>query len=1133
MKNNVLRKILAMTKLGFYGFLLQCIAFSFLIADSGLAQQQSINDVYLSVHLNDGKLIDVFKEIESKTGFNFSYNDALVKENELISLNFTSQSLGDILSELSRKTRLKFKRINENIHVSTRQIFEKAVTEEQLIQGKTVSGKITSLEDGSGLPGVNVVVKGTSNGTVTDIEGNFVLEVEGENSILEFSSVGFISEEVLVGNRSIFDITLSPDITALEEIVVVGYGTQQRGDLTGSVSSVKGEAIKNVPARNLAEALQGRVAGVQITDSGGRPGSGADIIIRGAGSVNGTPPLYIVDGIRIGTGNNFNLQDIESVEVMKDASAAAIYGAQAAGGVILITTKRGGKSDKINVNLNARYGFRTPTGLYDLLETPDYITAKRAIGANDPTWDNPSQLANTDWHDELFRTGQEQNYNISMDGGGDKANYYLGFNYQREDGIIINNYFQRFNLRLNSDFDISDKITIGESLMAWKTNENPPAGGSGEPFRSTPTMPLKDPDDPATETGDWAKNPSGFSGGHPVANQYINHYNTDQYGLEGNVYLNWSIVRGLDFRTNLGAQLTNRDEYQFTQFADWGSNTQPQRMVKELSNWQQYTSNFVLTYQTEFGKSNLKVMAGYEAIKSTSDRLRGEAGQFPTVVAESFDIKLDANPLLQGGPGNGRFESVFGRLNYDYNGKYLLQATIRRDGSDKFGPNNKWGTFPSVSVGWKLSDEAFLSGVDFVDNLKLRASYGVLGNDNIGQFAYESAFARINVHSFDDNAEVVGYSSVKFPNQSIKWEEITTTDIGVDFTFLDKSFDFTFDWYKKITTDMLYNVNIPLTSGYGRHNSNPTSVPVNIGEIENTGVEFTLNYYKKVGGFNLNVGANASFNNNKVIDLGEGNVPINEGGAGFAYNGSFSRTENDYPMGSFYGYEVIGIFKTDAEVQQLNDAAPGGVYQNSQTAAGDLHYADINGDGVINDDDRTIIGNPWPKTIYGLNIGLGFKGFEFNMLFSGVAGVDLFNGNKAYAQTIYGDYNTTDEIFNASFYGNNGLTNQPRIGGDDASGNFIRDPNGNYSRPSSYFIEDGSYVKLKNLQVAYNLPKSIVSNLNMSSVRIYFTGQNLFTITNYTGRDPEIAGGVKSRGIDYFANYPHTRLYAFGIELGF
>ncbi|MEM1134505.1 MAG: TonB-dependent receptor [Bacteroidota bacterium] len=1143
MKRKILRKVLNMSKYLFYGIFLQTMFVGLLLAGTGSAQsKKKLDEIKVSVKVESRRLKRVFKELERQTGFSFTYNDEIVNEDLLLSLNAEDENMYSVLKNIAGETGISFKRINSNIFVSaTRGNRNGEIVEIADPQQVIVSGKVTSADDNEALPGVSILVKGTSIGTTTDFEGKYSLSVTS-GAILQYSYIGYQTTEIEVGNQNVIDISLIADLEQLEEVVVVGYGTQQRKDLTGSISSVKGEEIKNMPSRNLAEALQGRVAGVQVTQSGGRPGNGADIVIRGAGSINGTPPLYIVDGIRIGTGNNFNIQDIESIEVMKDASAAAIYGAQAAGGVILITTKRGGKDGKMNINFNGRYGVRTAVGLYDLLETPDYIRAQRAIGIDDPSWDNPSALPNTNWVDELFTTGKEQNYNLSLGGGSQNANYYIGLNYQREDGILINNYFERFSLRINSDFNINEKVTVGESLMAWKTYANPPgessrnnAGGGiqGEPFRSTPIMPLFDPANPATQTGNWAKNPSGFAGGHPVAREYINHIDDDRYGLEGNVYLNWSILDGLDFRSTLGLQLSNEDYYKFRQFADWGSTTQPQLLDKEQRNWQQYTANFVLTYQKNIGEHGFKAMVGHEAIRRTEDRIRGQASQFPTVVATSFDTKLDANPFLNGGPLDGRFQSVFGRVNYDFAGKYLFQATVRRDGSDKFGPENKWGTFPSASVGWRISDEGFFSGVNFVNDLKVRASYGILGNDNIGQFTYEPAFANINIHSFDDANELAGYSSVKFPNEAIKWEEITTLNIGFDASLFNNTLTFTFDWYTKNTTDMLYNVNIPLTSGYGRHNANPTQVPINIGEIENKGVEFALSYNKKIGDIDFTIGGNASFNTNEVIDLGEGNVPINDGSAGPAFNSSLSRIENGHPMASFFGFQVAGIFQSDDEVAQLNSQAPEGVYQTSQTGAGDLRYVDINGDNQINNDDRTIIGNPWPKAIYGLNFDIRYKGFELFMLFSGVAGVDVFNGNLAYSQNIYGDYNTTDAIFGASFYGDNDLTGQPRLGVEDADGAFVRDPNNNYSNPSSYFIEDGSFFKMKNLQLTYNLPESILSSIKVASARVYFSGQNLFTITNYTGRDPEIAGAVDARGIDYFNSYPHTRLYSVGLELGF
>lgn len=989
-----------------------------------------------------------------------------------------------------------------------------------------ISGKVTDNENGQALPGVNVFVKGTTNGTVTDFDGGFTLEARSNSVTLVFSYLGYLTQEVKLSGDATVDVSLKPDLLSLDEVVVVGYGTQKRSDLTGSVASVKGEDLTNVPARNLAEALQGRVAGIQVTQNGGRPGQGADIIIRGASSTQGAPPLYIVDGIRIGTGNNFNIQDIESIEVMKDASAAAIYGSQAAGGVVLITTKKGANQKGININFNARSGIRNAIGLYDLLDSQDYITAKAGIG--ELIEDNG---VNTDWTGALFETGLETNYNFSISGGNEEAKYFMSANYQNEEGIRVNNEFERFSFRVNTEFDLGRRIKIGENLMAWKTDDNPPAnsgGFSGEPFRSTPLMRILNPSDPAA-AGGWAKHPAGvnFAGGNPVAQEFITHQDDDTYGLEGNIFANVNILDGLDLRGNLGIQLASREIFRFQQEADFNGTAQPQELRKEFSSRQQYTTNLVLTYDKDFKKHSLKTMIGAESVATFESFIRGIASEFPVTVTESFELSESTTPILQGTPVDDRLESYFGRLNYSYDDKYLLQATIRRDGSSKFGPRNAWGNFPSVSVGWKISEEKFMAD-SFFNNLRLRASYGILGNDNIGRFRFLPAIENINVHSFDNSGEARGFANVKFPNEGIKWEKIATSNVGIEGSILNNALSFSAEYYNKRTTDMLYETDIPLTSGLGGHNGNPQRVAINLGEVINEGFEFVLNYSKTFGDFRYSVGGNLAFNRNEVVSLGTDNIPINQGGGGFALEGTITRTEAGQPISSFFGYDVIGIFESDAEVEALNSSSPTGIYQENGTGPGDLIYADTNGDQVITPDDRVILGSPWPDAFYGINLSVKYKNFDLSMLFSGVAGVELFNSNKAYTQNIYGDYNTTGEIFNASFFNGNGLTNQPRVF-DAAAG--VRDPNGNFRKASAYFVEDGSYLELQNLQMGYNLPSQIFSE--KITGRLYLTAQNLFTITGYSGRDPELAGDITRRGIDFFGSYPNTRLVSIGIEIGF
>ncbi len=1013
----------------------------------------------------------------------------------------------------------------------------------------TVAGRVTD-DKGEGLPGVNVLLKGTNTGTTTNGEGSYALTVPDGNGTLVFSYIGYVTEEVAVGNRTALDVSLVADIAALSEVVVVGYGTQKRSDLTGSVSSVKAEDVKNLPVRGVAEALQGRAAGVQITRNDGAPGAASDIVIRGAGSVGGMAPLYIVDGIRMSPGNNFNLQDVESIEVLKDASAAAIYGAQAAGGVVLVTTKRGAGGDKMDINFNAYYGFRQPLNLYSLLNTNQYFQARQAFGANTSGWGNPAELPDTDWVDELFGTGREQSYSLSLSGASDKVNYYVSANYQREDGVRIDNRFERYGLRANADYKISKRLKVGETLFAWRTRVNPSESGS-LPFRSVPAMPVRDAANPF---GGWGQQPDGgyFGGSNAVADEYIHHQQDQTYALEGNIYADWEIINGLNFRSTFGASVFSENNYDFREAYNYGSlqNTTA-ALTRDNNDQQNLTANFVLTYGKTLGRHEFKAMAGYEAYREDRNELRGEAQGFQ-VITQNLALSTDPSSVrtINGGQiPRTRLLSQFGRINYAFAGKYLLTANIRRDGSDRFGPANKWGVFPSVSVGWKISEEAFMQPLRVVSNLKLRASYGRLGStSNIPQFTYQASFGGdggTNIHGLPDGTRAKGYAlTAQLPNSNIKWEEVDQADIGVDVGLWNNRLTFTADWYSRQTNDMIYQVPVPNTAGFDN-----STVYTNIGQMSNRGVELAAEYRGKAGAFTYSFGANASFNRNEVKRLdGTNNNPINDGSAGEYLESTISRTEAGRPLSQFYGYVAEGLFGSDAEVAALNQQAQesasdnGVFYQNENTGAGDLRFRDLNGDGRITADDRTFIGNPWPKMTYGLTLNLGWRGFDVAALLQGIQGVDLYNGTRHFTQFFAGDYNTTGDIFGTSFFNGNGLTDKPRVGLQDGD-TYVRDPNSNYTRISSYYVENGAYLKLRNLQVGYTLPQSVAGRVKLSNVRVYLQGQNLLTFTKYSGMDPEVVGngfrngvttsGTTGRGIDTIGAYPRTRLYSMGIDVSF
>ncbi len=1068
---------------------------------------------------------DVIDNIEKKSGYKFLYQNELIENAQKVDMEVYNQPIEEVLKQAFTQSNLGYRMFDDKLIVLTRAGAE-------LMQVVTITGKITGAMNGEPIPGATVIVKGTTHATSSNENGTYSLELSNANSILLVSSVGYLSEEVQTSGRTVVDVRLAEDIQKLDEVVVIGYGTQKKSDLTGSVSSVKSESIKNLPVKSLSEALQGKVAGVYVTKGTGEPGAASDIIIRGAASINGLGPLYIVDGVRMGTGNNFNMSDVENIEILKDASSAAIYGVEAAGGVILVTTKKGKLGDKMHVEFNSYYGSRSAVNLPKLLGSQDYIKARKILGVEYATW---SQSAiNTDWIKEMYKPAVEQKYDLSLSGGNEKSTYYISAGYLREDGVRRNNWFERYTLRLNSDHKINDKLTIGEYLYIDKTKNRPTGDGYGLPYRSIPLMDVYD----ATRVGGWAAVPDGFQGGNEVGGAENRIYNNSNWGMEGNLFADWKIVKGLNLRATAGGYMGGVDNSQFNLLYDYGIlKNDIRKLEKELSRDQTLNTNIVLTYNKAFGKHDIKAMVGWEAIKSNKTKIKASTEGFPQNYSPDFSTSTTTNTArtAEADYGIGSQLAQFGRLNYNYGGKYLLQATVRRDGTNKFIGNNQYGIFPSVSGAWKVSEEPFIkNSAPWLNTLKIRAGYGILGSiGSVGDFIYQTAYKKINVHSYDGINSITGWGNAKFANTDIRWEKVTTKNIGVDFGFLNNRLTFGAEFYDKQTTDMIYTVSLPASSGLGEHNGE-YGATINIGKISNRGFEFEANWSDKIGDLSYSVGGNASFNKNKVIQIGDKGALIYEGGTAYM-NGSISRTEDGYAMGQFYGYIVDGIFQTDTEAAQ--SAQP-------LAKAGDFKYRDLNSkdatgnltgktDGKIDDADKTQIGNPWPKCYYGFNLNLELKGFDLKAYFQGQAGVDLFNSTKGIRQSFYGDWNTTSDIFGTSKFGNDNITNLPSVYQTSATGEILRDPNGNYKNVSSFFVENGAYLKLKDLQIGYTLPNSVSSRVKISSVRIFVAGSNLFTITKYKGLDPELGGGVRQRGIETDGLYPQTRFVSAGINLKF
>lgn len=953
-----------------------------------LAQTGSV-----TLSMKNATLKQFFEAVEKQTTYIFSYRDAIVEGKKEVTLNVTNQPIQRLLDDVLHQRDLQYTMTGHSI----------VVTLKTAGKVKQVSGTVVD-SNGEPIIGANVVEKGTTNGTVTDISGNFSLNID-DTGILQISYIGFNTQDVAVNGKSSLMINLKEDTQKLDEVVVVGYGVQKKSNVTGSVASIKTDDFNDLNM-DVSHVIQGRVAGVNV--------SNGNIIIRGAASINGADPLWIVDGVP-GSAPNFN--DIESIEILKDAASTAIYGARGAGGVILVTTKKGKIGKRVKFSEILTVGFN-----------------------------------NTDPH--LY--GQTNNDYV----------YY----------------------------------------------------------RQVPTMV---PYDNTNEAGGgWGKHPAGgyYEGPNHVATLMSHHANERRFWARANAILDWEIINDLKFQANFSANFDSHANNLFLESWNLGSLSQQDYYSKDYGSGYDLRMLYTLTYDHTFGEKHyVKGMVGYEAYRATASSAGGWKNGF--LVQPSDDISLGTGDKdVSGTKTEGRSLSQFARVNYAYDDRYLLEASIRRDGYDNFGPENRFGVFPSASVGWNVGKESFVKdNITWMSQLKLRGSYGKIGNNTIPQFLYEPSFTNNYLYySYDGQNTQRGFWYSNVANATIKWEDVAQWNIGVDASFLDNRLNTTIEYYDKKTSDMLYSVGVPPSAGPSSEPfSETSSYRANIGKISNRGFEWMVQWRDSYKDFRYDVAFTLSTNKNKVVKLSDQVNPIIWAGSDAALNSSIYRTENGQPMGQMYGYVVDGIIQDQAEIDALNAQSPDGLYQQAGTAPGDLKYKDLNGDGKVTNEDKTYIGNPWPDLMYGLNINLSWKGFDLSMGWLGNAGVDVFNSAKLYERSFYGDYNTTYKVYEA-WSPTNRATSHPRVTKED--------PNGNFKNVSSYFVEDGSFFKLKNLHFGYNLPKSILSHLKIEGLKFYINCDNLFIITKFQG-DPELGGGYLERNMYSVKRAPSTRTIMGGLSL--
>lgn len=957
------------------------------------------------------------------------------------------------------------------------------------------------------VPGASVIVKGTTNGTIADIDGKFSMKVPA-GAVLEVSCIGYVTVEVPAGNgQTPLTIVLKEDTELLEEVVVVGYGTIKKSDLTGAVAAVNSDKIKDSPAANVGQALQGKVAGVQIIDSGS-PGSNVNIKVRGLGSINNCDPLVVIDGVPTDLGlNAINTEDIERIDVLKDASATAIYGSRGANGVVMVTTKRG-KSGDGKISVNANFSLQTPTNVPQMLNAAQYAQLSNEMMANsgrnvNPDWADPAALgAGTNWLGELLGTGKLQKYNVSYSGGNDKTNYYVSGGFLDQTGVVRNVGYRRFTFQSNSDTQVRRWLKMSTNVTFSTDTKSSGSYSIGDTMNALPVFSVKD------ENGEWT-GPEGNaewygSVRNPIGTTEVNKSETKGYNILANISAEVTFTKWLKFKSTFGYDAKFWYTDSFTPKYAWKP-IQVEVSKRYRSNNKSFTNlwdNYFLFDHTFAKKHHLSMMAGTSAQWNSYDYMSGEKSGFLFDSVNQMDNGQEVE-YINGSKSEWSLMSLMARVNYSYDDRYLITATIRRDGSSRFGRNNRWGTFPSVSVAWRPSKESWFPQSEIVNDLKVRAGYGVTGSQaSVSNYGYLATY-ETGVYSFGTaGTEQPSLYSASLANPSIHWEEVAQSNIGIDLAMFNSRVQFSIDGYIKNTRDMLVKASIPITSGF----EDTTTTYANAGKVRNQGIEMQLHTVNIAGEWNWETDFSATYNTNKIIDLNSA-VPyyINQ-----VNNSYLTMLQKGYPINVFYGYVTDGLFQNQTEVE--NHAFQPGA------APGDIRYRDLNNDGVINESDRTVIGNPNPTWLFSMNNTVEWKGLELSVYLQGVAGNSIYNANNIENTGMAAAMNQTVAVLDR--WTGEGTSNfMPRA--------VYGDPNQN-CRVSDRFIENGSYLRVKNIMLAYSFPGKMLQKINVHGLRLALICENVATISKYSGFDPE----VSINGIDS-SRYPIPRTYSVGLNLNF
>ncbi|MGC8823887.1 MAG: TonB-dependent receptor [Bacteroidales bacterium] len=1094
------------------------------IANNSITYAQSAK---ISLSLKNVTIEEVLNEIEAQTEFYFLFNQKLIDVNRRVNVEVKNEPIKNVLSQLFEGQPINYFVYDRQIILAQKDDKSDGGIPASAISIIKVTGKVSDATSGEALVGVSVVVEGTLRGVITDAEGQFTIDVP-QQSRLTFSYVGYEPQTVKIGEQTVLDIRLNPEIKKLEEVVVIGYGVQKKSDLTGAVGVVDVKEMKKLRATGVGEALQGQVSGIMVNSSG-EPGSMADVKIRGISSLNGTQPLYVIDGLILENANHLNPNDIESIQVLKDASSAAIYGSRGMNGVIIITTKKG-QEGPLKIDFTANYGIDQMPKKIKLMNTLDYLYYNELSYINAGIeWPGRPQMgqyiANTDWQRALFRDGKTQDYNISFSGGNKYGNYLLGLGYFDQDGVIEGPWYKRYSLRINTNGK-KGIFSVGENFSVIRIDQRMTQGGSfANALAMPPVIPVYDPNESSHRGGfgyGSVKYPTYAS--NPIAIQQSIKDIRRNYRMIGNVFAELEIFKGLTFKSNFSMDFRDQTiksmDYGYTQRYLTVETRWNDRLFTAYDQWLTLIQEQTINFQHAIGKHNIELLGGWSAQMNKVYNAGNEGYNQQVKGLEQTDLISVMNKMW-GSEQEGVMESWFTRLNYNFDEKYFFQANVRRDRSSKFyfyDKSRQIGIFPSFSLGYRISKEDFFEPLRYlVNDLKLRGGYGIIGDQSgIGYYdtqatiersgTYEGFYAVFNGKVFS------GAIQTKPVNANLSWEEKATLNMGVDFALLGNRLSGSVEWYKSNTNGILIDLPVAMVTGIGLSPSD-AKIWTNYGKIENRGWEFNVTWKDKKGNLDYLVSANVGTFKNKVIALGDN---YREG----QYN-QVNRTEEGRSVADFYLIHTDGIFKSWDEIYSYTTTTSSGEVKLIQPNAkpGDIKYIDYNKDGKIDLNDRQWSGSPIPKFSYGFNLSAGYKGLDFSAFFTGVYGNKIFNGLRRGLESMNSPDNISADNRLWTWDNPDALFPRPVFGTSD-----------NAKIQSNRWLEDGSYLRLKNIQIGYTLPyfKHVVERF-----RIYVSGQNILTLTGYKGYDPELSGnGIFELGCDW-GQYPPVKSFIAGIQFSF